>query len=368
MLSLSEEKDKQLHFSATLPPAGQDFRYRVRAGDALTRYYYVTVAAPPAVTGIDIRYDYPAYTHRKPLEQKNAAGDISAVAGTHVTVTAHVDKPVEAGSLYLGDEDTPPVSADRQSAPGGGTTCTWGFDLKPGLKGYWHLTVSDRYAFTNPERDYSIEAVPDMPPTLLIAHPRTRQNRLKPTDSLPVVYAAQDDLGLASLDVLLKKDGQAVAPISIPLTPDEQGVTLNAAGQTAIDLASPELKGASRVEFRLRARDYLPAGMGGPHEALSDTYTIVVDRTADSYAEQMQADAGAGRPLRPGAGAQGVAGRAEAVRLPARRVAEGPRRHPAHPRRPRSGLHAPRCGGRLRARRRAEGRRHALRLHRAEAG
>ncbi len=216
MLSLSEAQDKQLRFSATLPPAGQDFRYRVRAGDALTRYYYVTVAAPPAVTGIDIRYDYPAYTHRKPLEQANAAGDISAVTGTHVTVTAHVDKRVEAGSLYLGRQRRRPPHRRPQAGPRRrDDVCTFGFDLTPGLKGYWHITVSDRYAFTNPERDYSIEAVPDMPPTLLIAHPRTRLNRLKPTDSLPVIFAAQDDLGLASLDVLLKKDGQDVAPISI---------------------------------------------------------------------------------------------------------------------------------------------------------
>ncbi len=289
MMSLSEDNEDQLRFSAPLPPAGQDFRYRIRAGDALTRYYYVTVAAPPAVTSFDVRYDYPPYTHRKPLVQQNAAGDISAVTGTHVTVTAHVDKPVSSGALYLGDADVEGVAAERQAAADGGTTCTFAFDLTPGLKGYWHMTVKDSYAFTNPEREYSIEAVPDMPPTLLIAHPRTRQNRLKPTDSLPVVFAAQDDLGLASLDVLLKKDGQDVAPISIPLTPDEQGVALNAAGQADVDLASTALQGASRVEFRLRARDYLPPEMGGPHETLSDAYTITVDRRAPDYADQVRA-------------------------------------------------------------------------------
>jgi hypothetical protein len=288
MMSLSEASDSQLHFSAKLPPAAQDFRYRVRAGEALTRYYYVTVAAPPAVTGIDIRYDYPPYTHLKPLVQSSAAGDISAVVGTHVTVTAHVDKPVTSANLFLGSGDTRPLAGARQPAAGGQMTCTFGFDLKPGLKGYWHLTVSDRYAFKNPDREFSIEAVPDAPPTLLIVHPSTRQVRLKPTDSLPVIYAAQDDLGLASLDVLLKKDGADIAPMSLALAPDQSRVALSAAGQAAIDLTSPALLGAGKVEFRLRARDYLPPEMGGPHETLSDAYTITVDREAAPYAEQVR--------------------------------------------------------------------------------
>jgi hypothetical protein len=291
MLSLSQSndsKDSQVHFSIALPPAGQDFQYRVRASDALTQYYNVTVSPPPEIKGFDVRYEYPAYTHRKPLVQQNAAGDISAVVGTRVTVTAHVDKPVGIADIFLGDAEAG-VAGECRAADDGGTTCSFSFDLTAGLKGYWHMTVTDQYAFTNPKRDYAIEAVPDLPPSVLIAHPRSKETHLKPTDSLPVIYAAEDDLGLANVDLILRMDGRDVSPIAIPLTPDEQGLTLSATGQTSIDLTSPALQGAGRVEFRLRARDYLPPEMKGPHETQSEVYTIVVDKEAPDYATQVRA-------------------------------------------------------------------------------
>ena len=215
MLSLSESKDSQVHFSVVLPPAGQDFQYRVRASDALTRYYRVTVSPPPSVKGMDIRYDYPAYTHRQPLVQQNAAGDVSAVIGTRVTVTAHVDKPVTSADLFLGEAEAPAVKGERSAADDGGTLCSFTFALTAGLKGYWHMTVNDKYSFTNPRRDYAVEAVADMPPSVLITHPRAKETHLKPTDSMPVLYAAEDDLGLASVDVLLKMDGRDLPPIAI---------------------------------------------------------------------------------------------------------------------------------------------------------
>jgi len=87
--------------------------------------------------------------------------------------------------------------------------------------------------------------------------------------------------------LLLEKDGQELPPLELPLVPVEDGYALAAAGQTALELAAQQLRGAQRIRFRLRARDILPTDLNGPHETFSDTYTVVVDPLAPYYSEQL---------------------------------------------------------------------------------
>ncbi|MEA3366510.1 MAG: hypothetical protein U9R68_00180, partial [Planctomycetota bacterium] len=64
MTALPPTKQGHPRFTMTLPPGSESFRYRVHAGDALSRYYDVTVVPPPMVKRIDAHYAYPAYTRR----------------------------------------------------------------------------------------------------------------------------------------------------------------------------------------------------------------------------------------------------------------------------------------------------------------
>ena len=66
MSPLAAAENGDLRFSLLSAPAADSFRYRIHVGDALTRYYNVTVVPPPAVKRMEIRYDYPAYTKWEP--------------------------------------------------------------------------------------------------------------------------------------------------------------------------------------------------------------------------------------------------------------------------------------------------------------
>ena len=81
-------------FALSLTPADAAFRYRVRSGHAITPYYRVRVVAPPVIESLDLHYAYPDYAAKPPEDRTNATGDILALAGTTVTVTAHLNKPV----------------------------------------------------------------------------------------------------------------------------------------------------------------------------------------------------------------------------------------------------------------------------------
>ncbi len=91
-----------------------DFTYRIRAGDATTPRYRVTVRNRPAVTGLDLTYTYPAYTGLPPKTETNAGGDIRALVGTRVRLDVRTDRPVRAGRveatyLAMGEEKAAPT-------------------------------------------------------------------------------------------------------------------------------------------------------------------------------------------------------------------------------------------------------------------
>lgn len=282
-----DETEGPVRFSLLCSPAEESFRYRVRAGDALTRYYFVTVSPPPSVAGLEVRYDYPAYTDRPPRTQQEPEEGIEALEGTTVTVTARADKPVAEARLLFDQESAQPVPAEI--SPGDeGSRCTFRFSLPEGLDTRWHLVLADEHGFTNPVRSRPVRALPDRPPAARIVNPRRETIRAKPTDEVPVVYAAEDDVGLALAEIRVSRDEEDSAARPLPLESEDGGPARSAAGQAVLDLESPALRGAKKIEFTLRARDNLPEAMDGPQTAQTRTYTVLVDRTADSYAEQLR--------------------------------------------------------------------------------
>ncbi|MCX5683666.1 MAG: hypothetical protein NT049_08280, partial [Planctomycetota bacterium] len=104
MIALPAGADGDPRFALTCPPGSESFRYRIHAGDALSKYFDVTVVPPPVVKRFEIRYDYPAYTKREAKIEPDSAGEIKALAGTTVTVTAVTNKPVKAAKLEIGGQ------------------------------------------------------------------------------------------------------------------------------------------------------------------------------------------------------------------------------------------------------------------------
>ncbi|GAH62319.1 unnamed protein product, partial [marine sediment metagenome] len=116
-------------FVLTCPPAAESFRYRIHAGDALSRYYTVTVVPVPAVTAMDLRYDYPAYTRRQPYVEEDSSGDIRAVAGAVVTVTARTNTVVRSAQFVVDGQALPDSRGRLSVAEDGTTTCTFRVEL-----------------------------------------------------------------------------------------------------------------------------------------------------------------------------------------------------------------------------------------------
>ncbi len=289
MTAVFSPDDEVRRFVFTCPPVTESFRYRIHAGDALSRYYAVQVVPFPAVTRVDLRYEYPAYTRLEPATEENAAGDISAVAGTNVVVTAKTNTVVQSAKFVVNGEEVPGVRPGLSIAQDGASVCTFSVQLTRELAGRWRAEIADAYGFTNSPRERAIMVLPDAPPTAVILHPEERELRLKPTDQLPVLYAVGDDFGVAGAEFDAETERAKLAPVPVPLTEEGRAAGPLAMGTAVLDLARLPLGGARQLTVRVRARDGLPPEMGGPQEGVSEPLTIELDREAPSYAERAEA-------------------------------------------------------------------------------
>jgi len=283
MTRLPDEPGRDRRFAIACPPATADFRFRIFAGDALTRHYRVRVVDKPAVSRIDLKYEYPEYTRRGVEERPSASGEVSAVAGTVVTITARTNKAVESAEFRLGDDNQPGQLSEGLD---GSTICTFRVPIAKDMKTRWSARLKDRYGFGNEPTEYAVKALPDRRPNVNVSLPNTTRLKLKPTERVPVVYRVGDDFGLSGSALLVEIDGTARDPLSLPIPPGEKPVRRHE-GQTALDLASLPLEGARQVTFRLRATDILPPELKGPQEGFSELFTIQLDVNAPSFTEQV---------------------------------------------------------------------------------
>jgi hypothetical protein len=298
MARLGEGPDGSRRFAITCPPAQGSLRFRLGAGDALTRYYSVRVVPAPAVRGIDVRIDYPAYARRSAEYATDVAGDIAAVAGSKATISVRAAAPPAKAEFVVGGRGYP---ARAGAAPDGSSVYEYSFELIRGPKYRWSVRLTDEYGFTNPPAQHAIEVMPDCPPLAVLTAPAQARLKLKPTDRLSVAYRVADDFGISSAALEVEADGRkcppiklAAGPTTMPARPPAWGPQGQAdappasvEGMTVLDLAAMNLQGARQVTVRVVAADWLPRELGGPGRGASEPCVIDIDAGAPSFAEQV---------------------------------------------------------------------------------
>ena len=185
----------------------KSFTYRVRAGDALSRRYEVQVRSRPAVTGVDLSYEYPNYTRLSPETRKNSDGNISALSGTRVTLKAHVDRRVRDGRLevkYLtsqGGEDGS-RSATVELARSKPTVLAGEFKVE--RSGEYRIVVEDAEGIENDPLVRQIVARPDQAPAVTLLDPG-KSVSVMPDEKVSLLAEAEDDFTLQKLELLAQR-------------------------------------------------------------------------------------------------------------------------------------------------------------------
>lgn len=274
-------------FAVTFAAVKESFRYRVHAGDALSRYYTVRVVPPPAIAGVDLAIRPPSYSGLPPSVETDSAGAIRVLAGTVVDIVARINKPVTNVQVTLtttsSSTNLPTAFAQRDD---GQVVCVFQMNVTPGLAGLWSVHLTDEFGLSNPKFERTVQSIADLAPLVKILHLEQKEIRLNSMETLPVFYSAEDDFGISSVGLLLTVDGKAYEePLVSTKGGAVPGKTVEA--ETAIDLANPRFKNAQRITFQVKASDNVPVASKGPQSGLSPAYTIVLDAAMPSFDEQV---------------------------------------------------------------------------------
>ena len=245
----------------------REWRYRVTAGHAVTRYYHVRVSQMPKYDLFTATVDYPAYTHLQPLVLSNAeVGAITAIHGSRVKFDVRVSDPGTLVDFRIGKE---PLLEHTMVS---NKTVSWSLDLV------------NADGFRAEKGKHPLKSFIDQPPTVVIEKP-TGTLRLPPHAKIPVEITATDDIGIEEAYFRVSIDDEPWArhyPTKIDLASDRHLLRTVA----DVDLSFYDLIFAKNIRFDLVVSDGCPPEFGGPHSATSTPFTVQFAADVSNYAMQ----------------------------------------------------------------------------------
>ena len=193
----------------------QDLTYVVRAGDAVSAEYRITVNQPPSATVDRIRFQFPAYMKLEPTEQ--VGGQVESWEGSKVTLTAHTNMPVKSAKLeFLDARETGPNGEEYSmsvSTDGRQLTTSWtlGFRSDGTYAKFYRIQCKTESGDTDPNPSANALTIrPDQSPEVSLLEP-VRDLEVPANAVVPTLIEARDpDFELSHINLHVKKYGQPV--------------------------------------------------------------------------------------------------------------------------------------------------------------
>ena len=254
----------------TFAGVARPFSFSVRGGDGHAGPHRVEVLDPPEVRQLTVRYRYPPHTGW-PERVESGNGDVSAPAGTGVEIRIDASKPLAEAALVVDDSLRLPAEVEdlrarvtfslpvaAGSAPAGASA--------PNRRLY-RVDMRDRKGVAN--RDpirYAVEVLPDQEPRVAVVEPGEDID-LPESRAVRLGIEGSDDFGIASLELLFRKNGGSEASTALGLRPGPR-----VAVEHLWDLAGLDLLPEDRVTYRVRATDN--DAVTGPKSGYSQEFAV----------------------------------------------------------------------------------------------
>jgi hypothetical protein len=294
------------HLAAKLEPGRvqRNFRFQVKANDALSPEYRVEVLPPPTLVALDgkpspqLQLTYPAYTRlRSPDSLMPGTGTIDAVVGTAARLRARVDRPLQRAWIEYQPEEPSVSMSDILTLFSGGQPwwepvdavldadrCTFTVDFTPTVNGMYALHFEDEIGLRN-SRLFELRLHPDPSPTVSLERPSPSRDILNvlPTAEL-MLEASADDPQYAVRSVYLEyRTNREEQPRRLYLYEPAAGpAPLLAPWAGPTILAAPTMKAwPQRLEFRQKLS--LKSLHRGDGSALRVEDVVLLRACADDY-------------------------------------------------------------------------------------
>ncbi len=177
-------------FQSTLNSLRISTEYFVKAADVESKRYTLTVLDRPVLRSLQVRLDFPAYTKLPPRIQDEFVGDVTALAGSRISLSGTASKDLAGGEILFDPKKTLPLNIR-------GDLFTASFTIEEETD--YSVSVRDEESLTNPDPiRYKVRIVPDEIPVVTIVQPG-RNLDIAGNQFLPLLIQAKDDFGFSSL-------------------------------------------------------------------------------------------------------------------------------------------------------------------------
>lgn len=233
-------------YGTTLPLGGGAVEFRIRARDAMTGKFQLRIRPRPHVARFDKVFHSPDYTKLPPRAVSEENGDLTALEGSRVDLTLHLNQPVREASISIEAKSvTNRIQLPVSSAP----TLTAQVPVIVAAT-YRVQLVAAETGFENKFSPvYEIRPLADLVPRVVIESPR-QDFIARSEEVVTLLGAASDDVGLAKVFQLVQiNDG----PWAETLVAENAGT--NAPVSRRWDLLQLGVSPGDRVHTKLAAVD-----------------------------------------------------------------------------------------------------------------
>ena len=174
----------------TIKSIKDSINYFVRAGKIESPLYAISVTELPMIRNLQVKLTPPQYSGISSHFLEENVGDVSALKGTKVSITATANKTLDTAHLLVNDRKKIPLNI-----------------LGSEIKGFFRIEEDGTYYFTLYDRkgnrnanpiNYRITVLPDTPPVVRIPMPG-KDVDIGEDMLLPLLVEAEDDYGFSML-------------------------------------------------------------------------------------------------------------------------------------------------------------------------
>jgi hypothetical protein len=245
----------------------QPGKYLVRCEEGRSRGFAIEVLTVPKINEVRFRVTPPAYTRETAYEGPLPEGGLRGLPGTRVEVWAASNRPLSGGRLTTND----PKRLDHKLAPTGPSSKEASGSFEITATGRFELSVTDEAGQESTDRyTGTMTVLADQKPFVRLLEPQESSFAVADV-TLPVVVAAEDDYGIARLQLFRSLNGSAPTPVELETGGEEPRQWSDG---LPFPLSEYGLEPGDELKFFARVEDNDPAGAKGAESPVATVRII----------------------------------------------------------------------------------------------
>jgi hypothetical protein len=279
----------QIEYSYILRSVTASTRYRVEVGEAQSRIFALSIVPRPEIIRVKVEISSPAYTGLPARMKEGTDGDVSALVGSVVYVTAYSNQDLSSAEIAVDKSGSAGVAPTASANPAAGPV-KYPMELLGDLRSprgnftisesTWYsviLTNTSAKTASHPPR-WRIIALNDAPPRITFSAPG-KDVSVPLGGDLPVALTASDDVALKSVSLYFQRnsEGEPIEEVSFPGVDGKKEAALTA--KLAFD--AKRFTGGDVVTVFAAARDAVQKGESARFKVRIADAAAVKQKSAD---------------------------------------------------------------------------------------